>query len=52
MRVAWILTALFVSGTFLSGTLSFAQDKPLGDVATRCFPEEKNGRRVNVQTFA
>ncbi len=34
MRVAWSVSAIFVSGTFLSGTLSFAQDKPLGDVAS------------------
>jgi hypothetical protein len=33
MRVVRILAVLSISGTFLSGTLSVAQDKPLGDVA-------------------
>jgi len=33
MRAALIAAAILVSGAFLSGTLSFAQDKPLGDVA-------------------
>jgi hypothetical protein len=33
MRAAWIAAAIFVSGTFLSGTSSYAQDKPLADVA-------------------
>ncbi len=33
MPGAWVVAAIFVSGTFLSGTLSYAQDKPLGDVA-------------------
>lgn len=33
MRAAWIAAAIFVSGTFLSGTLSYAQDKPLADLA-------------------
>ena len=33
MRVVRILAVLSISGTFLSGTLSVSQDKPLGDVA-------------------
>jgi len=33
MRAAWIAAAIFICGTFLSGTLSYAQDKPLADVA-------------------